>query len=93
MKSVVLLIAAMTFSGAAVAAGIDSRGYTCAGLQALIAARGFVFIAQPAFGDFVVSNPSYCGGGEVVQLRSVPTADAPECPVYYCVSRQESERF
>ena len=49
--------------------------YTCANLQSLIAAQGFVFISQPVFGDFVVSGPCYCGSGQVVQLRSVPTLD------------------
>jgi len=71
----------------AFAAGIDSRAYTCAGLHALIAANGFVFISSPAFGDFVVANAYYCGGGEGVTSRSVPTSDAPECAVKYCVSR------
>ena len=72
---------------AAIAAGIDSRVYTCAELQSLIAAQGYVFISQPAFGDFVVSNVSYCPADGSVQLRSVPTRDNPECTVNYCVNR------
>jgi len=52
----------------------------------MIAAKGFIFINNPSFGDFVVANASYCGGGEgvPVQLRSVPTIDNPECLVNYC---------
>jgi hypothetical protein len=70
------------------AAGIDSRTYTCAGLHALIAERGFVFISQATFGDFVVARRTYCSDGEVIELRSVATSDNPECLVNYCVSRE-----
>jgi hypothetical protein len=66
------------------AAGIDSRAYTCAELHSLIAAQRFVFISQATFGDFVVAGPYYCGGGEVLEVRSVATRDLPECPVNYC---------
>jgi hypothetical protein len=79
------LIAAILLAAApAGAAGIDSRAYSCAALHALIAARGFVFISQPAFGDFVVANGYFCGGGDKLQTRSVPTVDTPECPINYC---------
>ena len=27
----------------------------------------------------------YCAGVEMVEVRSVPTADNPDCPVNYCV--------
>jgi hypothetical protein len=89
-KRVALILGAMALSSSTFAAGIDSRVYTCANLQAAITANGFVFISQPAFGDFVVSNVYYCGGGAPqVQLRSVPTTDRPECPVNYCVGRNK----
>jgi hypothetical protein len=82
---------ALALFAPAYAAGVDSRAYTCAALQSMIAARGFVFISLPAFGDFVVANVSYCsgvgGGGGVLQLRSVATTDSPECVVNCCVSR------
>jgi hypothetical protein len=81
------LAAALAFGSPAFAAGIDSRTYTCAGLQSLIAAQGFVFISQATFGDFVVANVSYCQGGGVLELRTVATSDRAECPVNYCVSR------
>jgi len=78
----------MAFSSSAFAAGIDSHSYTCAGLHSLIAAKGFVFINNPNFEDFVVANTSYCAGSGGVQLqlqlRSVPTTDTPECLVNYC---------
>lgn len=83
----IAFVGAVLLNGSAAAAGIDSRVYTCADLHGLVAARGFVFISQPAFGDFVVSSPRYCGGGDIVQLRSVPTADRPECTVNYCMSK------
>jgi hypothetical protein len=79
-------------SASAAAAGIDSRAYTCGDLHNLIARTGFVFISQPAFGDFVVAGPYYCGGGEMLRLRSVPTLDRPECTVNYCESRGDFER-
>jgi hypothetical protein len=69
------------------AAGIDSRNYTCAGLHALIAARGFVFIGNADFEGFVVADASYCSAGQFIQLRSVATSDQPECSVNYCVGR------
>src|SRR5579863_1500205 len=88
MTRLAYILGAVALSSSALAAGIDSRTYTCAGLQSLIAAQRFVFISQATFGDFVVANVSYCqGGGSVLQLRTVATSDLPECPVNYCVSR------
>ena len=79
-----IIVAAIFLSSSAFAAGIDSRTATCGQLQALIASRGYIFIAQP-FGDFVVANGSLCSGGERLQTRSVPTIDNPQCPVNYCI--------
>ena len=76
----------------AYAAGIDSRAYTCSELHFLIAAQRFVFISQATFGDFVVASAYYCGGGEVVEDRSVATRDLPECPVNYCRAYNDFER-
>jgi hypothetical protein len=88
MQVFALIVALLVFiCSPAIAAGIDSRTYTCARLHALIAANGFVFISSPAFGDFVVANAYYCGGGERPDFRSVPTSDTPECAVIYCASR------
>lgn len=91
MKKFAILAGAMAASSSAFAAGIDSREDTCAGLQSLIAAQGFVFISQATFGDFVVRDASLCSGGEGggggIQWRSVPTRDNPQCVVNYCVKR------
>lgn len=87
MKRCALFVAAMTLSVSAVAAGIDSRAYTCDGLHALIAANRFIFINYPSFMDFAVANSASCSGGEIIQLRSVPTSDNPECLVNYCRGR------
>ena len=91
MKQLALIImAAMGLISSASAAGIDSRTVTCDELQSLIAARGFIFISQATFGDFVVANSSYCQGqgvGTFLQTRTVATSDRPECIVYYCVGR------
>ena len=84
MKRSALIIAAMTFSSSAFAAGVDSRAYTCDGLHALVGANRFIFINYPSFMDFVVANGSYCSSGEVIQLRSVPTSDNPQCLVNRC---------
>jgi hypothetical protein len=90
MKRLVLIvISATVLSASASAAGIDSRTVTCPSLQGLIAARGFIFISQPVLGDFVVSGAYYCGGGEMLQLRSVPTMDNPQCLVNYCIGREK----
>ena len=80
-------IVVLTLGLPASAAGIDSRAYTCAALQGLIAANRFVFISAPAFGDFVVADAYYCSGNETADPRSVPTSDNPGCPVKYCTSR------
>jgi len=85
-------VIAMILSTSVSAAGIDSRSYKCGDLQNLIASKGFVFISAPAFGDFVVAGPYYCGGGEFVTLRSVPTLDRPECTVNYCEARRRFDR-
>ena len=87
MKRFFLIVVAMAICSSAYAAGVDSRAYTCDGLHALVAANRFVFINYPSFMDFVVANGSYCSGGEILQLRSVPTSDNPECLVNHCRSR------
>jgi hypothetical protein len=90
-----LILGALAISSTAFAAGIDSRSYSCAALQSMIAAKGFVFISQPTFGDFVVSNISYCSGGggaTILQRRSVATSDNPECLVNYCFERSMNGR-
>ena len=92
MKTLALSLAVTVLSVSAFAAGIDSRAYTCAGLHALIQTNRFVFIGNPNFQDFVVVDRSYCGGGQYVQLRSVPTSDNPECLVNYCVSLPDQQR-
>ena len=84
-RAILILVGSAVLSASASAAGIDSRTYTCANLQHLVAAQGFVFISQPVFGDFVVAGPYFCGSGQVAQLRSVPTLDNPQCLVNYCV--------
>ena len=85
LAGLALVLGAMALAPATFAAGIESHTYTCADLQRLIAAKGFVFIGAPDFGDFVVADASYCGGGAQVQLRSVPTTDRAECIINYCV--------
>jgi hypothetical protein len=93
VKGIALFLAVLVVGFSAQAAGVDSRAYTCGGLHSLIAAHGFVFISQATFGDFVVASPYFCHGGEVLEWRSVATADLPECPVNYCVPRnQEAPR-
>src|SRR5437763_2002565 len=89
LRILALIVALTAFGTSAAAAGIDSRIYRCADLQALIVARGFVFISQPAFGDFVVSGPYYCGGVDIARTRRAPPAEHPECLVNYCVPPPE----
>lgn len=84
MKKAALIAVVLVAAAPAGAARIDSRLYSCAALQSLIAARGYVFISQPAFGDFVVSGAYYCGGGDRIATRSVPTSDTPDCAINYC---------
>jgi len=84
MKRFLPAVFAMAVSSSAFATGVDPRAYTCAGLHALVTANRFVFINYPSFMDFVVANASFCSAGEMLQLRSVPTSDNPECVVNYC---------
>jgi len=86
MKRLAVILGAMIVSTSAFAAGVDSWSYTCAALHALVTAQRFVFINNPNFEDFVVVDASYCGGGgsALLQRRSVPTTDTPECLVNYC---------
>ena len=81
----------MIFASSGFAAGVDSRAYTCAGLQALVATKGFVFIGNPEFQDFIVAGEYYCSGNERMDLRSIATSDNPQCPVQYCVTRPTVE--
>ena len=84
IKRSVLIVALVLFGSSAFAAGVDSRAYTCDGLHALVAANRFVFVNYPSYMDFVVANASYCSSGEIIQLRSVPTSDTPQCLVNRC---------
>ncbi len=86
MKTLMLVAAAVAFSSSSLAAGIDSRAYTCGELHALIAARGFVYIGIP-FQGFAVSGANFCSGDERLETRSVATSDNPECVVPYCETR------
>ena len=91
MKCAALLVAAIaTVGSSAFAAGIDTRAYSCAGLQAVIAANRFVFLNTPGFGDFAVADRSSCAGSDILQRRTVPTIDTPECIVNYCRPPSES---
>ena len=89
LKRLALILGAMALGSPAFAAGVDSHAYTCPELQRLILSNHFIFINNPNFGDFVVANVSYCGGGgsAQLQLRSVPTIDTSECLVNYCRKR------
>ena len=91
MKYVALIVAGVaTLGPSALAAGVDTRTYTCAGLQALIATNRFVFINTPGFGDFAVADRSSCTASDIIQRRSVATTDTPECIVNYCKPPSES---
>jgi hypothetical protein len=85
MKKFLLVLAATLCTSPASAAGIDSHAYTCSALRALIDQQGFVFIGNPDFQDFVVSDRVGCSGDQRVQVRSVPTSDNPACTVNYCI--------
>ena len=87
MRRLALILGTIVISLPAVAAGIDSRLYTCADLQSQIAARRFLFISQATFGDFAVADVSVCSGGQIVERRSVATRDSADCPINYCVYR------
>jgi hypothetical protein len=89
-RRLALTLGAMVLGSPTFAAGIDSHAYTCPELQRLILTNRFVFINNPNFEDFVVSNVSYCSGSEILRLRSVPTKDNPECPVNYCLPARSS---
>jgi hypothetical protein len=90
MRKFVIAAAVVAFGSSAFAAGIDSRAYTCGGLHALIAARGFVYIGIP-FQGFVVSGANFCGGNDRLEPRSVATSDDPQCAVPYCEQRPTQE--
>jgi hypothetical protein len=91
LMRIAVLLAVLALAHPVLAAGIDSRAYTCSSLQALIAAQRFVFISWVTFGDFVVADSSVCEAGDIIQVRSVLTADQPECPVNYCVGRGKAQ--
>jgi hypothetical protein len=94
MKRLAFVLAVMILSSSAFAAGVDSRTYTCADLHALIMAKGFIFINNPDFEDFVVADVSYCPGGRYggrIQLRSMATRGDPECLVNYCIPARGNE--
>jgi hypothetical protein len=79
-----LIAAAIALNVPAMAAGVDSHAYSCAGLHALIAANRWVFINNPDFEDIVVADAHECSMADQLEWRSVPTTDNPECIVYHC---------
>ena len=85
LRRLAFILALVAFAGPASAAGVDSRAYTCSGLEALIKANKFVFLSNPDFQDFAVSDIYYCSLGGTIQIRTVATQDSAECPVNYCV--------
>jgi hypothetical protein len=90
MKKLAAFVAVLAFGSSAFAAGIDSRAYTCAGLQSVIAARGFIYLGSP-FQGFVVSGANFCGSDDRLEPRSVATSDNPQCTVPYCEQRPTQE--
>jgi hypothetical protein len=88
---IAFVAALAVFGSSALAAGIDSRVYSCAGLQGMIAARGFAYLSSPNFQDFVVAGPQFCSGSDRLESRSVATSDNPACAVLYCGSRPDVE--
>jgi hypothetical protein len=90
MKKFVIAAAVAALGSSAFAAGIDSRAYTCGGLHALIAQRGFVYIGIP-FQGFAVSGANFCSSNERLESRSVATSDSPQCPVPFCEDRPTLE--
>src|SRR3954469_16456440 len=90
VKKLATIVAVLASGSSAFAAGVDPRAYTCAGLQSLIAARGFVYLGIP-FQGFVVSGANLCGGNERIEPRSVATSDDPQCTVPYCEQRPTQE--
>jgi hypothetical protein len=83
MRGLVIAVAVAAFGSSAFAAGIDSRAYTCSGLNQLIATRGFVYIGIP-FQGFGVSSAYFCSGNSRLEARSVVTSDNPQCGIPYC---------
>ena len=83
MRSFVIAAVIAAFGSSALAAGINSRAYTCAQLHALIAAQGFVYIGIP-FQGFAVSSAYFCSGSDRLEARSVITSDNPQCNIPYC---------
>jgi hypothetical protein len=75
--------AVASFGASALAAGIDSRVYTCSQLHALIAERGFIYIGIP-FQGFAVAGTNFCSGSSRLESRSVMTSDDPKCNIPYC---------
>jgi len=91
VKKLALIMALLTSGSSAFAAGIDSRSYTCGGLNALIAARGVVYIASP-FQGFAVAGGNFCSGSDRLEARTLATSDNPQCAVPYCEARPDNDR-
>ena len=90
MKKFVIAAAIMAVGPMAFAAGINFRAYTCAGLNALVATQGFVYIGIP-FQGFAVAGVNFCGGNERLEPRAVATSDNPQCAIPYCAYRPTQE--
>lgn len=93
IRRLAALLAGLVFALPALAAGVDSRNYSCADLHALIGRTGFVFLNNPDFQDFIVADISACEAASRLQSRTVPARDRRECPVNYCIPAPNSERF
>jgi hypothetical protein len=91
MRVTALIVALTALCSSAFAAGIDSRAYSCAGLQSVIATQGFAFIDTPTFKDFAVAGRQFCSGSDRLESRAVATVDNPQCLVRYCTAEPNFE--
>ena len=90
MQKLVIAAAVLAFGSSAFAAGIDSRAYTCGGLNSQIVQQGFVYIGVP-FQGFAVASAYFCSGSERLESRSVATSDNPQCIIPYCEDRPNQD--
>ena len=90
----VLAVSAVVLALAGEAAVAQSRPSTlnmsCHEAQALVGSRGGIVLSTGRHTyDRYVASGRFCAFGEWAYPRTVPTADAPQCPIgYVCETRE-----
>ncbi len=91
--ALIVVLAAFVTSAQAISRHQSTR-LSCDAVHAIIEAEGAAIMRYPSrrnpsltLYDRYVRHTGYCASGEYAKLDTIPTADAPACPVLKCFQK------